>query len=389
MDTGKFTADRQGELIQIANPDDWSFLPDPLPPKWEFSTELWPLLAEAKQALGKLDGIGQTLPHPELLLQPLQQREALRSSSLEGTYATPEELLLFEIEPSTPTSKQDQANAWLEVHNYRVSLREGYNSLHDRPLSLSYIRELHKWLTSDVRGQEKSPGQFRNTQVHIGSGRRFVPAPPTHMQQLLEALEVSIRNPSEDYDPLVYCYLVHYQFETIHPFKDGNGRVGRLFLALTTCLWCKLSMPWLYMSPFFERYKDEYINLLFNVSARGSWTKWIEFCLRGTIEQSSDAIRRCQLLGKLKEDFLSRIEAGSSRVHLIIEDLLSRPMTTVPIVRDSIPVSYPTAKLDVDFLVSIGILKPLEISKRPVFYYAPEIFNIAYADVPFPDGEVE
>ena len=253
---------------------------------------------------------------------------------------------LVEIEPSTPTSNRDQENAWLEVSNYRVALREGYNSLHDHPISLSYIRELHKWLTSGVRGQEKSPGQFRDTQVHIGSDRRFVPTPPTHVQQLLEAFEGSIRDPSEEYDPLVYCYLAHYQFETIHPFKDGNGRVGRLFLALTICLWCKLSMPWLYMSPFFERYKDEYIDLLFNVSAKGNWTKWIEFCFRGTIEQCHDAIRRCELLRELRENFLSRAEAGSSRVHRIIEDLFSHPMTTIPRVRDSIPVSYPTCRTD-------------------------------------------
>ena len=384
MDTSRFTSNKPGELIQTT--DDWAFLPNPLPPDWEFPNDLWPLLSDAKLALGKLEGIGRTLPHPELLLQPLQQREALTSSSLEGTYATPEELLLFEIEPSTPTSKRDQANAWLEVHNYRLSLREGYNSLDEHPLSLTYIRELHRRLTSGVRGQEKSPGQFRDTQVHIGSDRRFVPAPPTHLQQLLEAFEVSVRNPGKDYDPLVYCYVVHYQFETIHPFKDGNGRVGRLFLALTTCLWCDLSMPWLYMSPFFERYKDEYIDLMFNVSAKGNWTEWIEFCLRGTIEQSTDAIRRCELLGKLRENFLSRAEGGSSRIHRIIEDLFSRPLTTVPTLRDTLGVTYPTAKSDVDYLVSIDILKPLDPSKRPVSYYAPEIFRIAYADLPFPEN---
>lgn len=193
-------------------------------------------------------------------------------------------------------------------------------------------------------------------------------------------------NPAADssYDPLVLCYLVHYQFETIHPFLDGNGRVGRLLLALMTWKECNLTMPWLYMSAFFERHKDEYISGLFDVSANGNWQGWIDFCLTGTIEQARDSIRRCDLLGRLKEEMHQRTTSGSGRLHQIVDGLFQTPMVTIPIVRDEMDVSYPTAKGDVEHLVNSGILAPLDVQSRPKVFYAPAIFSIAYKDL---DGE--
>jgi cell filamentation protein, protein adenylyltransferase len=382
MDTNKFQDPTTGNLVKILPEyDDLAFVSAPLPPKWEFPGELWQKVANAKQLLGELDGIGRTLPNPELLLRPLRNREALRSSSLEGTYATPAELLLFEMRPAT-ASKSEQVESWREVSNYGRALTEGYAYLTDHPFTLDFIKQLHHWLLSHVRGSAKSPGQFRTGQVQIGSTGRFIPPPVEYLDSCLRSLEPFLNSSKRClYDPLVYCYLVHYQFETIHPFKDGNGRVGRLLLALMTWRECNLSAPWLYMSAFFERHKDEYVEGLFNVSARGNWKEWIDFCLTGTIEQARDAIRRCDLLGKLKDEMHSKITTGSGRLHRLVDGLFQEPLTTIPIVRDEMSVSYPTAKADIVYLIKIGILARLNNPTKPMVFYAPRIFSIAYSDL--------
>jgi len=378
----KFTDETTGRLVRITSPyEDWAFVPAPLPPDWDFPASLWPLVAEAKQLLGKLDGVGRTLPNPELLQRPLQQREALRSSSLEGTYASPQELLLFELQPRVPSSAKDKANDWLEVSNYASALREGYLYLQQGPLSLYLVRQLHAWLLKGVRGADKQPGSFRKRQVHLGSDRRFVPPPPERLDDCLQAFEHALMTPPNDFDPLVRSYLVHYQLEAIHPFLDGNGRVGRLLLALTTWLWCDLSMPWLYMSSFFERYKDEYIDSLFAVSAKGAWEEWITFCLRGTVEEAGDAIRRCEDLGRLKNQMMRRIKSGSARLYDTIGELFTTPVLSIPGVQQRRQVSYPTAKSDVDRLREAGILEAIKDSSHPKLYYSPEIFKVAFGEM--------
>jgi Fic family protein len=170
----------------------------------------------------------------------------LKSSSLEGTYATPEQLLLFEIEPREPKSSKDPVNSWREVSNYSRALRIGQDLLSDLPISLRLIKELHKELLRGVRGENKNPGNFRRTQVHIGSDRRFIPPPPTKVKDCLNDLELYIHT-ENNIDPLIAAFMVHYQFETIHPFMDGNGRVGRLLLSLMIFQNCNLKSPWLYL----------------------------------------------------------------------------------------------------------------------------------------------
>ncbi len=374
-----FTDDIPGKLVDVQIPNEKGFLPDLLPVDWEFPEELWPLLSDAKETLGRLDGIGRTLDNPELLLHPLQRREAIRSSSLEGTYSTPQELLLFELDSeSAQKGKKAASNNALEVSNYKRSLREGYNFLvKGGELTLAMIRQLHKWLTDGVRGQHKNPGEFRTTQVHIGSDKRYIPPPPQYLTDLLENLEGHLKEPDSRFDPLVYCYIIHYQFERIHPFIDGNGRIGRVLLSLMIYKYKNLKMPWLYMSPYFEEYKDEYIRNLFNVSAKGDWTEWIRFCLRGTIEQCQDAIYRCELLGKLKNKYLTEATEGSGRIANIIKELFTIPLISITKVRDMMEVTYPTAKGDVEYLESLGILKEVE-NTRPKMYIAPEILHIAF-----------
>ena len=380
MDISKFTDQKTGQTIRISFPkEDCAFIPDPLPPEWVFPAELWPLLAEAKQELARLDGIGRALPNPELLLRPLQSREAMRSSSLEGTYATPQELLLFELNPRIPQSERDPANDWLEVSNYSRSLRLGMDELQKLPFCLRLIRELHKTLLSGGRGRDKTPGQFRTTQVHIGSDFRFVPPPPDYLGDCLDHFEKRLNEDDPGYDPLVRCYLLHYQFEAIHPFLDGNGRVGRALLALMIYQWCGLYMPWLYMSAFFERYKDEYIDNLFAVSARGAWHSWIEFCLRGTVLQARDSIIRCEELRRIRDRFHELSETAGPRAHPLVEGLFRAPIVTIPDIAARYSISYPTAKSDIENLVDLKILVELS-DARPKTFYSPEIFRAAYSD---------
>ncbi|MHC4520467.1 MAG: Fic family protein [Planctomycetota bacterium] len=380
MNVENFTAQKTGQLVKVQVPEkDWAFIPDPLPPKWEFPVRLWPLLAEARENLARLDGIGRTLPNPELLLRPLEKREALRSSSLEGTYAAPEDLLLFELHPRKPKSEKDPANAWSEVSNHSLALRQGMKLLDELPFCLRLIRELHARLLGGVRGKDRTPGEFRKSQVHIGSDRRFVPPPPNYLPGCLDAFEKRLHCDDAKYDPLIRCYLLHYQFEAIHPFMDGNGRVGRVLLSLLISRWCRLSLPWLYMSAFFEKHKDEYIDNLYRISSEGDWETWIEFCLRGTVVQAEDSIRRCDSLRLLKDHFIQEGGGVSVRTHAIIEDLFTSPVLTIPNLVKRYSITYPTAKTDITGLVRKGILQEISDS-RPRVYFAPRIFQIAYTE---------
>ncbi len=376
MDKNLFQTDIPGVLID-ADSKSCAFVPDPLPPKgWTFSSQSWPLLVEARAALGKLDGMAYLLPDPDLFLQPLQRREALRSSSLEGTFATPQELLLFELDQNRGADEPKTADAWREVFNYTRALR--LEQQIDQPIGLHLIRQLHDVLMRGVRGYKASPGAFRTTQVYIGSDRRFVPPPPAHVQPCLEDLQRFLAAPTGVPDPLLVCYLVHYQFEAIHPFVDGNGRVGRLLLAVMTKHSCGLAKSWLYMSAFFDSHKDEYIDRLFRVSTQGDWNGWLEFCLRGTVEQANDTISRCEALLKLKTAFMDRLQGkGSMRLARIVDGLFKSPMVRVADAQRALDVTYPTAKADFERLVEAGILKELEGESVRTFY-APELLDIAF-----------
>jgi Fic family protein len=386
MDATRFTKSKTGELVRIATPEgpDWAFLPNPLPPAWEFPARLWPLLGEAIEQLARLDEKGRTMANPTLLITPLQKREALRSSSLEGTYASAKELLLYELNPREPVSKDDRANDWREVYNYDRSLRYGFTKLVDGspqglPLSSRLIKDMHRLLLGDVRQNAKDAGEFRKRQVHVGSDRRYVPPPPGEkLDAALRDFEGYLNEHGDQYHPLVLSYLVHYQFEAIHPFLDGNGRIGRALLSLTTLHWGRLYMPWLYMSAYFERYKDEYIDNLFRVSTHGDWDRWIEFCLRGTADQCRDAIRRCDKLNSIRNAM--RAEVGHlPRMYNIIEKMFFTPAFQVSDVMAWGQSSRPTARADIDVLMKKNFVSHL-MGQRPRTYFAPEIFEAAYSE---------
>jgi Fic family protein len=338
------------------------------------------LLAEAKQQLGILEGLGRGLPNPGILFRPLEDREAIKSSRLEGTYVTATELLVFEMQPKKSKSEDDPANLRREVFNYRKALQQGMST--DLPISLRLIRDLHKTLLSGVRGRDRTPGQFRTGQVAIGTDRRFTPPPRERLMECLDPLEKYFHVKPSRYDPLVDCFLIHYQFETIHPFSDGNGRVGRLLLAIMIKELCGLSKPWLYMSEYYEKNRQDYIEKLFNVSASGDWERWIEFCLKGIETQARDTIRRCERLQGIKETFTKRLRevGGSIRLSQIVEEIFYSPFVRIADLPKKLLVTYPTAKADVDRLVQAGILRKLE-TITPTTYYAPEVFDVAYEEM--------
>jgi Fic family protein len=394
MDPKSFTEAKPGQLVKIPvlGGHDWAFVPDPLPPSWVFPHELWPLLSQAREALARLDEKGKSMGNPDLLLEPLQSREALTSSSLEGTYSNPEELLLFKLKEGDPKSDHanEKNNDPREVANYTRALKHGYQQLSkDKlPPSKRLIREMHSLLVTGVRGN-KGPGEFRKKQVYIGSDRRYIPPPPgDHLDKCLDDFEHFIRNHDGTSDPLVLSYLVHYQFEAIHPFLDGNGRIGRAFLALTTYQWFNLRMPWLYMSSFFERHKDEYISKLFRVSTHGDWKTWIEFCLRGTVVQALEAMIRCNNLILVQARMLDKAEELKMppRLKVIIRNLLIAPVFDAVQVQKWGQASMPTARADIEKLIAVGMVEHLE-GMRPRLYYAPEVFKVAYLDDDTPPEE--
>jgi Fic family protein len=361
---------------------DWAFIPHEMPPNWQFDPSLWPVLVDARAALGKLDGIGLALPNPQLLLRPLQNREAVASSAIEGTHVTSEQLALYELDPKEPSSKTEAAADWQEVHNYGRALQHGYSRLVELPICTRLIKEMHQILMDGVRGHDKQPGEFRSVQVSVGKGYRFIPPPPKEVQRLMENFE-SYANPKDGaIDPLVGCFIAHYQFEAIHPFRDGNGRVGRALLSLMIYLWLKQSMPWLYMSPYFDRHNDEYEAALFAVSATGDWNRWIGFCLLGATAQANDSIRRCDALKRLQNEFYEKIksECDGPRIHPIVNGLFTSPMRTVPSVVKEYNISYQTARADLERLVECGILKEVP-DAHPRLFYAPQILAIAYRNL--------
>lgn len=232
-----------------------------------------------------------------------------------------------------------------------------------------------------IRGSDRNPGEFRRIQVAIGTDSRFVPPPHHLLPECLDRFEKYL-NASHRYDPLVNCFLAHYQFEAIHPFMDGNGRVGRLLLAIMFLRHCKLSKPWLYMSEYFERNRLEYMKRLFEISTSAMWEEWIEFCLHGTIEQATSTLERCERLRVLREAYEQKIvdTGGSIRLNRIVKDLFVVPFVRVADLARVLDVSYPTAKADLDRLVEVGILTELP-DVTPKAFGAKEVFTTAYGDI--------
>lgn len=382
METSLFQNSPSGKLIRAVG-GYWAFIPYPLPPKLEWDNSLVSLISKADLALGTLSGLGENLPNPHLLVYPFIRREAVLSSRIEGTQSSLSDLLLFE---ATKLEKQRDVK---EVQNYVHAIEYGLKRLEELPLSLRLFRELHNILMEEVRGERATPGEFRQSQNWIGpSGctlneATFVPPPTPEMLDALDQLEKFL-HADTDLPPLAELALIHYQFEAIHPFLDGNGRIGRLLITLFLCQQGILTKPLLYLSAFFERHRQEYYELLLGISQRGAWRRWIEFFLQAVVEQSNDAVRRARrLLGLHQSYYQTSLEKRlPPTAGQLIELIFMRPVINVSVVREFLRVTFPAAQKAINALEKEGILTEITGGKRNKTYTAEEILKILEEDMP-------
>ncbi|MBK8916128.1 MAG: Fic family protein [Phycisphaerales bacterium] len=341
-----------------------------------------PLQQEARIKIERLDGRVRALGgNAGLLIRPLQRREALTSNRIEGTFVTAEELLQAEaVNPDGDISGagDPQMGGIGESIAYGMALKRGQELIDaKRDLDRETIKELHSELLSQSsRGREKKPGLFRSIQVAVGHDRRYVPPPPEELDRLLANLEAYHLAPTDQLDPLLRVFVAHYQFEAIHPFEDGNGRLGRLLLALSAYKWLGLLTPCLYLSEYFDRHREEYIRLLFRVSTHGEWAEWLAFCLQGAIEQAENSIRMCDALESLRREYKAAVPSRG-RCAALIDDLFVRPVITVADVMRKFNVTYKTAKADLEKIKELGFLRDLP-DVYPRTLAAARILSIAY-----------
>ena len=341
-----------------------AFIPEALPPKppVQITNELQQLLSEADLALGRLDGSIQILPDAELFVYMYVRNEAVLSSQIEGTQSSLQDLLAAEAEIMTPNRPKDAA----EVINYVSAMNYGLERLSTLPVSTRLICEIHGELLRGVRGSHLTPGEVRTSQNWIGPEgctlleANFVPPPPSELAEAMSSLERFIHCDTE-LPLLIKIGLVHAQFETIHPFRDGNGRVGRLLITFLLCQQRILTRPVLYLSYFFKRYRQQYYDELQAVRDAGSWEKWLAFFLRGVVavsEQSTDTVQRILALRERHRRVINdNFGRAAGNGHRVLEHIFSHPVVSVDDVQELIGTTYQTANNLVARLVEYGILR--------------------------------
>jgi Fic family protein len=353
-----------------------AFVPHELPPDppIDLSGARQRLLERATLALGRLDSISMLLPDPDIFLYAYVRREAVVSSQIEGTQSSLADLLLFEIEEAPGVPLDDVA----EVSGYVAALNHGVKRLHGGfPLSNRLLREMHRLLLASGRGAEQSPGEFRRTQNWIGGSRpgnaHYVPPPPARVEECMSALERFIHDERSQHPTLVKAALAHVQFETIHPFLDGNGRIGRLLIAFMLHQGGVLDRPLLYLSLFFKQHRDQYYQLLDRVRSEGEWEAWIEFFLQGVEETATNAVQTARQLVRLFNEDRVRIQAlgrAASSALRLFDSLCAQPITTVNELHSRTGLSFPTTTKAVSKLAELGIAKEITGGRRNrVFSY--------------------
>ncbi len=378
VNPGDFTPASHGKVIRAAQ-GYFAFVPAPLEPKIPLDLELVRSLSDADRAISELAGVARTLPNPHLLIGPFVRREAVLSSRIEGTQASLSDLLFFEAAHLREKEVPDVR----EVANYVRALEHGLARLEELPLSLRLIREVHEKLLTGVRGREQTPGEFRRSQNWIGPpgctlmDATFVPPPVDEMKEALFSLEKYLHQDSQ-LPALIRLALIHYQFESIHPFLDGNGRIGRLLVTLLLCTEGLLPQPLLYLSAFFEHHRRDYYDLLLSVSQRGLWSDWIKFFLRAVSVQARDAIGRSDRLLGLWQGYRERLqEARSSALLLqLVDNLFQLPVITNAVAAEKLSVTARSAQLNIDKLVQAGVLREATGNRRNRVDVADEVLQI-------------
>ncbi|MBA2277951.1 MAG: Fic family protein [Chloroflexia bacterium] len=354
-----------------------AFIPAPLPPDPPVHLDQsgTSLLSRADQAIGRLDGIAEILPNPDLFLAMYVRREAVDSSQIEGTQSTLEDVLAFELDPRTRDLPDDVE----EVVNYVRAMNYGLDRLGSLPLSLRLIREIHAKLLQGVRGADRTPGEFRTSQNWIGLGRvplaraTFVPPPVHEMTQALANFEQFLHE-SRDLPALVQCGLAHVQFETIHPFLDGNGRVGRLLITFLLVHQGILHRPLLYLSTYLKYHHAEYYDRLMAVRNEGNWEGWLRFFLRGVAETAEEATETARAIVRLREEHRSLLQEfglGSNELRLL-DVLFQRPLVNIKLVSSLLDVAHATASRLLDRLAGLGFVDEITGRQRDrVYRYTP------------------
>ena len=357
-----------------------AFVPKGLPPEpaLKIDHELLSLLSQADRALGRLDGSTEMLPNPDLFVFMYVRREAVLSSQIEGTQASLMDVLEFEAQALEPGRPQDVK----EVVNYVNAMNYGLERLKEIPLSLRLICEIHEKLLAGVRGSEKSRGKFRRTQNWIGSPgpeglttANFVPPPPHEMGEALDNLEKFFYD-ERPMPFLIKIGLIHAQFETIHPFLDGNGRLGRLLITFLICQREVLQQPLLYLSYFFKQYRSEYYNRLQAIRDKGDWEGWLKFFLKGVYEIAQEATATARQIVNLREEhralITERLGRGAAKGLALLEMLFLRPIISVHTAMEITKLSYANANKIVKDLCNLGLLAEFTGQKRNRrFFYEP------------------
>lgn len=376
----------------IRQPGGYSaFIPAPLPPvpPLRFDSQLATVLAGAGTALGRLDGVAATLPNPELFVAMYVRREAVLSSQIEGTQSTLDDVLAYEIDSDRAKLPRDVE----EVVNYVNAMNYGLQRLQTLPLSLRLLREIHERLLAGGRGSDKTPGEFRERQNWIGSPRItdavFIPPPVHEMKTALGNLERFLHD-SEGLDPLIVCALAHAQFETIHPFLDGNGRVGRLLITFLLCHEKVLQRPVLYLSHYLKQHRGTYYDRLMAIRNEGDWEGWLRFFLTGVATVAREAEQTARRIVQLREQLRDAAQAGGVSVNVLklMDHLFEQPVINVKAASEALCVSIPAANRMINELHDKQILAEVTGGNRNrLFRFAPylDLFDDVESDT---DGTV-
>lgn len=367
-----------------------AFVPPPLPPIPAIALDqLQGLLEQANQALGRLDGLASVLPDLSLFLYAYVRKEAVLSSQIEGTQSSLSDLMLFESDEAPGVPMEDVR----EVSNYVSALNYGMERLRGGfPLSLRLVREIHEVLLSHGRGSEKDPGEFRRSQNWIGGTRPgnalYVPPPPELVLECMGQLEVFLHSEQADMPLLVKAGLAHVQFETIHPFLDGNGRLGRLLITFLLCAGGALQEPILYLSLYFKTNRQAYYDQLMRVRTNGDWEGWLAFFLEGVRETSALAVGSARrIIGLMQSDRkkienLGRAAASALRVHQYAQ---TQPILSIATTAEKLGMSFPTASAAIEHLERIGIMREVTGKQRNRHYVYGEYLGILNEGTePFP-----
>lgn len=377
-------SDRAGRLEHQKTPKEsfYAFVPKPLPPHpaLAIDSELEDLMGEANRALGGLNSITILLPNPALFLRMYVRKEALLSSQIEGTQSSMSELLAYESTGLEGVPIDDVK----EVSNYIRAMQHGLDRLKGGlPLSQRLIREIHKILLTDTRGGDKDPGHYRTTQNWVGGTRpgnaRFVPPPAAEIAQSMSALEKFLHDDPMRTPLLLKAGLVHAQFETIHPFLDGNGRVGRLLITFILCAEQALSQPLLYLSVYFKQNQDEYYERLQRARTDGDWEGWLKFFFEGVRDVSQQAIdtaSRINQLFKRDRERIQELGKAASSAFAVYELFVQKAVISVSSATEQLSFSRPTVSAAIQRLMELHIIHPMPVKKRGKSFIYTEYYSI-------------